>query len=343
MGSKPTTLDGHLPLDRIEPAPHAAVVRVTGRPAFTSACPSRHYGAAMDIPGRGPRTCLALALAGVLAACAGDSPAATQAQAATVYASIVSRVYGTPAQRQAADERAWHITQTTADECRSRAGLRYPATGYTPPSEREHVAPGALLGFAPARADFDIAEQLNRLVQTTVNAEHHARWMARTGRGSGVAWQAAQRCAATAATAIPQAVPNGQEQLDAALVAELARVQATAAPTLPADYRDCLQANRLDAADLPSLQARVEQAFPAVPLGARTVPARLPGWKHAVAFEQRAAAVDARCRAHAVDVVLTAALPVLTTFAATHAEALNEVAAGWARIEVEARELRPKD
>ena len=55
------------------------------------------------------------------------------------------------------------------------------------------------------------------------------------------------------------------------------------------------------------------------------------------------AVIDARCRAHAVDVVMAAALPQLTTFAATHAEALNAVAAGWARIEVEARELRPED
>jgi hypothetical protein len=215
--------------------------------------------------------------------------------------------------------------------------------GFTPPSEREHVTPGDLLGFAPARTDFDIAEQLTRLVLTTVNAEHFARWMARTGRGSAVTRQIAQRCTVTVATAIPQDVPNGQEQLDAALVAELARVQDAAAPTLPADYRSCLKANGLGAADLPTLQARVEQAFPAVPLGAKTVPTRLPGWKHAVAFERTAAAVDAQCRAQAVDVVLTAALPQLTTFAATHAETLNEVAAGWARIEVEARELRPED
>ena len=264
-------------------------------------------------------------------------------RAAIVYASIVARVYGTPAQRQAADERAWHAAQAAAGECRSRAGVDYPARGYTPRSERAHVAPGDLLGFAPARADFDIAEQLARLVQTTVNAEHFARWMTRTGRGSGVRWMAAQHCEATAAAMIPGRSPDGQEQLDGALVDDLTRAQATAAPTLPADYRSCLRANDLDAADLPALQARVEQAFPAVPLGARTVPARLPGWEDAVMFERRAAAVDARCRAHAVDALMTAALPQLATFAATHAEALKEVAAGWARIEVEARELRPED
>ncbi|MFI7543877.1 hypothetical protein [Actinoplanes sp. NPDC049599] len=36
-------------------------------------------------------------------------------------------------------------------------------------------------------------------------------------------------------------------------------------------------------------------------------------------------------------------MPQLTTFAAKHAEALNEVAPGWGRIEVEACELRPED
>jgi hypothetical protein len=287
----------------------------------------------MDTPGHGLRACLALVLAGVLTACDSDGQATVRAQAATVYASIVARIYGTPAQRQAADERSWHIAQNAVSECRSRAGLHYPAPAYTPTSEHEHVAPGDLLGFAPARADFDIAGQLARLVQTTVNAEHFARWMARTGRVS------ARRCAATVAPTIPE----GHQRLDAALVPVLARVQATAAPTLPADYRRCLRADGFEAADLPALQARVERAFPAVPLGARTVPVRLPGWKRALAFEHRAAAADARCRAHAADVVLAAALPELTTFAATHAEALNEVAAGWARIEVEARELRPED
>ncbi|UQU66534.1 hypothetical protein COUCH_09835 [Couchioplanes caeruleus] len=297
----------------------------------------------MDIPGRAVRACLALVLAGALTACRTEEPAVTHDRASTVYASVVTRIYGTPAQRRAADERAWKLTQIAAGECRRRAGIDYPARGFTPVSERTYVAPGDLLGFAPARADFDIAGQLELLVLKAVNAEHYARWMARTKRGSGPAWVAAQRCEATATATTARLAPEGQEHLAAALVAELSRVQAAAAPMLPADYRNCLHAQGFDAAGLPALQARVEQAFPAVPVGARTVPARLPGWPDAVTVERRAAAADARCRAREAGAVMEAALPRLTTFAATHTEALGEMSAGWSRIEVEARELRFPD
>jgi hypothetical protein len=318
-------------------------VRVTARPACAPTPWSRRYGAAMDLPGRAVRACLTLVLAGALTACGTEEPAVVHARAATVYGSIVTRIYGTPAQRQAADERAWNLAQVAARECRDRAGIDYPARAFTPVSERTYVAPGDLLGFAPARPDFDIAEQLDLLVLRAMNVEYFARWMARTKRGSGPAWVTAQRCEGTATATTARLAPDGQEHLAAALVAELSRVQATVAPTLSADYRGCLRAHGFDAADLPALQARVEQAFPAVPIGARTVPARLPGWPDAVAVERRAATVDARCRAHAADVVMRAALPRLTTFAATHTEALDEMSAGWSRMETEARELRFPD
>jgi hypothetical protein len=73
------------------------------------------------------------------------------------------------------------------------------------------------------------------------------------------------------------------------------------------------------------------------------VPRRLAGWQDAVAFERRAAAVDARCRVAAVEALTVAAAPQLSTFAVEHAAGLNRVAGGWARIELEARELRPED
>jgi hypothetical protein len=261
---------------------------------------------------------------------------------AAVYASVVNRVYGTPVQRQAADEWVWWTAQNAADECRRRVGVEHPARALVSLSDRETVAPGDLLGFAPTGAHFGVAEQLRRAVVATENAAHFARWMARSSDWTRARWVAAQHCEAVSASSLVR-VPPGQAELAAALVGELARVQATVMPTLPADYRSCLRSNGLPVADLSALQVRVEQAFPAVALGARTVPGRLAGWQDAVAFEHRAAAVDARCRAAAVEALTVAAAPHLSTFAVEHAAGLNRVAGGWARIELEARELRPED
>jgi hypothetical protein len=285
---------------------------------------------------RALHACLVLVSAGGLTACRSSEPGDPRAQATALYSSIVTRVYGTPEQREAGDERAWWAAQIVTVECMARAGVDYRVLGYSPLMDREPVAPGDLLGFAPAGADFDVADQLHRLSATTINATHTAR----QAHASGAGWAAATRqCAAEADAAALPRVPDGQEHLDGALVQELTRVQAAAAPTLAADYRACLRANGIVAADRTALRVQVEQAFPTTGLGMKSALHEMPDWAYAVTFERKAASVDAGCRADAVEVVMASALPGLTTFAAVHADQLTEVAAGWARMEIEAREL----
>jgi len=285
---------------------------------------------------RALHACLVLASAAGLTACRIGEPGDPRAQAAALYSSIVTRVYGTPEQREAGDERAWWAGQIVTTECMARARVDYLALGYSPLLDREPVAPGDLLGFAPAGMDFDVAAQLHRLSGTSVNASHTAR----QAHASGAGWAAAtRRCTAEADAAALARVPDGQEPLDAALVQALTRVQAAAVPTLAADYRTCLRANGIVAADRTALRVQVEQAFPAMGLGLKNSLHDMPEWAYAVTFEQKAAAVDARCRDGVVEVVMASALPALTTFAAVHADQLTEVAAGWARMEIEAREL----
>lgn len=286
-------------------------------------------------PGRGLPSCLALVATAALAACSGPAPAASPAAG---YDKIVSQVYGTPAQRRAADARAWWTARIAAVECMRRAGQAYSIVGYNAPSDREYVAPGNLLAFAPARPDLDVADQLVKAASTRLVLDSAARSVTiDDGSTDPGRAPAVRRCETEATAAAGPRVPDGQPTLAAELVDVLSHVQAATAPTLAADYRTCMAAADLPAADLADLQTRVERAFPAAPATVEQDPTTLPGWADAVAFEHRAAAADTRCRQAAVKTVRAAAAPQLVEFARQHAAELDRVAAGWAWIEADAR------
>ncbi|GAA4609691.1 hypothetical protein GCM10023107_92880 [Actinoplanes octamycinicus] len=280
-------------------------------------------------PGRGLLLCFAVAATAALAACGGAAPAASSAPG---YDKIIVQVYGTPAQRRAADARAWWTSRVAAVECMGRAGQPYGIVGYNAPSDREDIAPGNLLAFAPAREDFDVAAQLIRAADARLVLDSAANGAGGSDRASVV-----RRCETEAAAATGPRVPDGQQALAGALVDRLRRVQDAAAPTLAADYRTCMAAGGIPVADLVALRTRVERAFPATLATVEYDPTKLPGWAAAVAFEHRAAAADARCRETAVKAVRAAAAPQLAEFTREHAAELDRVAAGWAWIEVDAR------
>lgn len=213
-----------------------------------------------------------------------------------------------------------------------RAGQPYGIVGYNAPSDREDIAPGNLLAFAPAREDFDVAAQLIRAADARLVLDSAANGAGGSDRASVV-----RRCETEAAAATGPRVPDGQQALAGALVDRLRRVQDAAAPTLAADYRTCMAAGGIPVADLVALRTRVERAFPATLATVEYDPTKLPGWAAAVAFEHRAAAADARCRETAVKAVRAAAAPQLAEFTREHAAELDRVAAGWAWIEVDAR------
>jgi hypothetical protein len=145
---------------------------------------------------------------------------------------------------------------------------------------------------------------------------------------------AVRRCETEATAAATSRVPDGQQTLADQLVDRLRQAQDATAPTLAGDYRTCMAAAGIPATDLADLQTRVERAFPAT---GEDDPTKMTGWAGAVAFEHRAAAGDARCRETVVKTVRAAAAPELVTFAHRHAAELDRVAAGWAWIEVDAR------
>ncbi|MGX6607198.1 hypothetical protein ACWKSP_34505 [Micromonosporaceae bacterium Da 78-11] len=280
-------------------------------------------------PVRGLLSCLA-----VVATAACTAPAASPAAR---YDRIVTQVYGTAAQRRAADARAWWTSRVAADECVRRAGRSYAIVGYDAPSDREDVAPGNLLAFAPARRDLDVADRLVRAADARLALDAADNGVADDDGSTDLGRTPVVRgCEREATAAATSRVPDGRQTLAAQLVDVLRRVQAATAPTLTADYRTCMAAAGIPATDLADLQTRVERAFPATLATVEHDPTDLPGWADAVAFEQRAAAADARCRAAAVRSVRAAAAPQLDEFAREHAAELDRVAAGWAWIELDA-------
>jgi hypothetical protein len=256
----------------------------------------------------------------------------------TGYDKVIAQVYGTPEQRRAADTRAWWTSRLAAVECMRRAGQTYSIVGYNAPSNREYVAPGSLLAFAPARLDFDVADQLVRAASARLVLDSEARSVANDdGSTDPNRAPAVRRCETEATAATGPRVPDGQQTLAAKLVDRLRQAQAAAAPNLATDYRTCMAAAGIPAADLTDLQTRIERAFPVTLTTVQDDPTKLSGWADAVAFEQRAAADDARCREAAVRTVRAAAGPQLVEFARQHAAELDRVTAGWAWIEVDAR------
>ncbi|WIN00062.1 hypothetical protein ACTOB_003741 [Actinoplanes oblitus] len=287
-------------------------------------------------PGRGLLLCcLAVGATATLAACSSAAPAASPAAS---YDKVIAQVYGTPAQRRAADARAWWTSRLAAVECMRRAGHVYGIVGYNPPSDREHVIPGDLLAFAPAGQDLDVADQLVRAADARLVLDSEGRSVANDNGSTDVdRVAAARRCESEVAVAAGPRVPDGQQALAAQLVDRLRHVQDATAPTLAADYGRCMAAADIPAADLATLRTRVERAFPATLAAVEYDPTKLPGWAQAVAFEHRAAAADAGCREAAVTTVRAAAAPQLVEFARQHAAELDRVAAGWTWIEADAR------
>ena len=310
-------------------------VRVTSPPRRTTVSGADSYRPAMTRQ-RGLLGCLVLIVAATaLTACAEPEPFASPGVG---YDKLVDQVYGTPAQRRAVEARAWWTSRLAAVECMRRAGHTYSIIGFNAPSDRDYIAPGELLAFAPARQDFDIADQLIRassarhVLDSATRSVTNDDGSAEAGRASAVS-----RCEKEATAFAAAREPDGQQLLAEQLVGLLRQAQDSAVPNLAADYRTCMTSAGIPAVDLADLYDQVERAFPATLATVEGDPTTLPGWADAVAFEQHVASEDARCRKTAVETVRASVSPLLVEFAGQYAVELDRVAAGRALIEVDAR------
>ncbi|GGN49360.1 hypothetical protein FHR83_008770 [Actinoplanes campanulatus] len=136
--------------------------------------------------------------------------------------------------------------------------------------------------------------------------------------------------------------PPRQEVLDGQLVVVLATVQQTATPTLEAAYKTCLATKGTPANNLSDLHNKVGLKYPPVSFEQPWDPTLLDGRDEAVAFERRAAAADATCRAGAVDTALIAAQPALLLFLSQNAAKVASVEDGWAQAGADVPALRAR-
>jgi hypothetical protein len=286
------------------------------------------------------RAALAVIALATLTGCAGQEAIQTAApvDGEAALETVISQVYGTPAQRAAGQELSWLTSQTAIAACARPKGAVYTVPAWTPSGQVTSPAPGDLLGFAPQRVDFGVANRIETLAKhgQPVNA----------GLAAAVdkdAWfSAVGSCQDAAQAGEKLTVPAGQEALEGKLVDALTAAQNAAAPNLAAEYAACMKSAGIDANDLSETYIKVEQAFPVASSDKPTDPTRLPGWDTAVAFEKTAAAADWNCRSGQRAEVVAASADEIAAFAADNATALTEVAAGWAKLPLLARAQRVK-
>ncbi|MEU4626650.1 hypothetical protein AB0G04_42535 [Actinoplanes sp. NPDC023801] len=281
----------------------------------------------------------AVALTALTGCAQATMPAAAPAgvDAPTVLATVLDRVYGTPQQRQAGEERMWLTSQSAIAACALTKGVVYGVTPYQPMLPPTEPAPGDLLGFAPQRDDFGVAARIEMLAKRgetpnpglPADAAAQARW-----------FTAVESCQGAATAGEALRVPAGQEKLETDLVDVLAQVQQRVAPDLPGQYASCMAKAGIDAADLSEAYLKVEQKFPPVSFERPSDPTTLPQWPDAVAFEKKVAAADWACREPQVTKAIEAAAADLQQFTADQASQLSQVAASWAAMPGLAQNLR---
>lgn len=294
------------------------------------------HGSDVVIHGVAQHLGFALIAAGALTACGGQNGAQARvpdgaARGRAVYDQLVTQIYGTANQRAAADELAFLIAQQAIATCAAKVGVTYAIPTYIA-ADRQVVAPGDLLAFAPLRSDFGVGAGIQRraaagdlvnpgLAAASSDGERD-RW-----------WTATNSCQTAEAHGNSLTSPPGQAQLEERLIATLQAVQNRVLPDLTAEYATCMHSAGIDARDLAETYLEVGRAYPAVSYGEPFDVTTLPGWADAVAYEHKAAAADAGCRAGYLDVAMAAARPDLADFAAANASTLSGHAAAWSDVE----------
>lgn len=270
-------------------------------------------------------------LLAVLGGCArpGTVPAATSPlDAAAQYQQISSSIFGTAAQRLAAEAQQTADVQDQIAVCMAAAGHLY-----TPaPSEGQSggpQTPGDLTSLAPIGADFGIAtakQNAAEAVDQTTNPGYSGldSDTARSAYGAAL-----NQCVAPIGMPDPFR-PAGATEMSAQLEGIFTEIEAQPqmADELVA-YGNCLTAAGFNARDYASLYDLVQNQFPDTSDGWQAI-SSTPQWAAAVAYEQQAAAADTSCRSDLRSTGMQLAATQLQSFADQHADQLAAAADQWA-------------
>ena len=251
------------------------------------------------------------------------------------FARITDQIYGTPAQRAAAEERAYLTAQAAIADCAAQTGIVYAVTPFVPVTNPDSpVAPGDLLGFAPLRSDFGVATRIIRLA-THGSPTNPGLAQATTAAAKKTYLTTVEKCQGAAADGDRLAAPDGQEALEGQFVTALTEWQNFMLPPDDA-WRQCMTHRGISAWDLTSLYMHVENRYPPISYDTPSDPTRLPGWPAAWAFETQAAGSDVICRTHHVDVQMAIVPDTLAAFERDNTVTLQATAAGRPGVAVTA-------
>jgi hypothetical protein len=285
----------------------------------------------------------ALTTLGALTACGRDGAEARApggvADGRALYEQLVTQMYGTPTQRAAAEELGFLTAQHAIAACTATVGVTCGIPTYVA-MDTSFVAPGDLLAFAPVRSDYGVGARIQRFAAAGEDADAGL-GVASSAEENDRQSRALENCQAEAAYGDSLASgPPGQSALEGRFEKTLQAVQDRVLPDLPTDYASCMSQAGFDSRDLVETYLAVERTYPGVSYQQPSDVTKLPGWAEAVAFEHKAAAADAACRADAVDIAMAAARRTMTDFAAENETALAANAAAWKDVEEQLTELQ---
>ncbi|MEU8076004.1 hypothetical protein AB0B31_11180 [Catellatospora citrea] len=284
----------------------------------------------------------AAALAGVMAGCARQnhdrfqtfSPVAGL-DGAGLYDRILTALRGTSQDRLAAGARMTAELQGSIVDCMRAADFDYTPAPYERTAGGPQT-PGDLTTLAPiGEGNFGLAEFQRGVAEATDKTINPGYTTLTTDQQRADYNRAASACG-NAAPQPREFRPDGEVKLIGELEQMFLAIEARPDITaLRAEYGTCLQAAGFDATDHLSLFLLVQSKFPLSTTGGAEM-STTKQWATAVAYEQRAASVDATCRVELRETAMAIAAPQLAQFAATHAAELQRASDQWA-----ARRLLP--
>ena len=235
---------------------------------------------------------------------------------ADVYAGIKAQLFGTPAQRQAGDERQFYAWQAAMGTCMTGKGYEFDLINYVDVGAGAgEPSPGDMLAWSAHFTDFGITARAQRDAQAG-SRDNPA--LLRLSGDAAHAWIAAQAgCTDATKDTENLAMADGSEALEENLITELATLQDELAPDLATQYSACMSTAGVDATALDAAMVLVYQRV-------------AQGLDGAQAYEEQIAATDWQCRGHEATRVVDASGEQLTTWTGQHADELAAVAAAWA-------------
>ena len=255
--------------------------------------------------------------------------AAERQQAEALLDETYNGIWGTPEQRDAARYLGWRVMTDPIAACMADAGFQY--YRYFRPAWAGHQTlgqTGGWLGHLELRQSDLALAAAEQLHEEAARDEEGPAYVQEPEYKSAL-----PTCEGDMGDPDSIAPPPGAQELSAALRQLISAAEAEVGPL--DSYAECMQSAGFNlsgtgeqGASAVSLFLRGQMPLPPLPGTAAS-----PAWTQFLAFEGRVLDADKACRRAGHDEALDRLAPKLTTFAAEHAEELDDISADWAELE----------